>query len=160
HGFVGSERRLESTRDAGLIEPVAGMRIPSMRGEARFLISDVGEQNRAIDRNRIVVPDQDELVELLASRKADGFVTDAFHQAAVAANHPGAVIDQIRTEPRRKVPLRDGHAHGIGDALSKRARRGLDPARVAVFRMACGLRTELPEALDLLERDLLVTREI
>ena len=43
--------------------------------------------------------------------KTDRFVVDAFHQAAVTRDHPGAVVDDVVAETRVEMPLGNRHAH-------------------------------------------------
>ena len=90
----------------------------------------------------------------------DGFLAYALHQAAVACDHIGAVVDEVVTEARIEVPLGHRHANGVGEALAKRTGGGLDARRVAELRMAWRLRTELTEVADLLECHLRSTGEI
>ena len=78
-----------------------------------------------------------------------------FHQAAVAEEHPRAVVDDgvsVAVEARREDLLRDGHADRVREALAERPGRGLDPGGVAAFGMARGHRVELAEIPQLLER--------
>ena len=52
------------------------------------------------------------------------------------------------------------HADGIGEPLAERAGGRLDAGGVAVFGMAGGLRAELAEALQLVERHALVAEQM
>jgi hypothetical protein len=54
--------------------------------------------------------------------------------------------------------LGDGEAHRVGDALSQRAGRRLDPLGMAVFGMARGDRAQLAEVLHLLQRHVRASR--
>ena len=47
----------------------------------------------------------------------DRLVAEAFHQAAVARDHIGVVIDEITAKPRVHKPLGQRHADGRGDPL-------------------------------------------
>ena len=76
------------------------------------------------------------LVSLKPAGQADRLVADALHQAAVAGDHPGAVVDQVVAEPGVHVPLGHGHADGGGQALAQRAGGGLDARGMAVLRVA------------------------
>src|SRR3546814_18592469 len=82
---------------------------------------------RAVERDLVVVPQDIEAAELQMAGEADGLVVDALHQAAVAGERPGTMIDQIVAEYGAKVPLRNGHADRHREALSQRSRRLLDP---------------------------------
>ena len=56
--------------------------------------------------------------------------------------------------------LGERHADGIGEALAERAGGRLDAGGMAVFGVAGGLRAELAEILDLVDRHVLVAGEI
>ena len=71
--------------------------------------------------------------------QGDRLVADALHQAAVAGDHIGPVIDQIVAEAGVQQALGQRHADRVGDALAQRPGRGLDAGRMAIFRMAGGL---------------------
>ena len=92
--------------------------------------------------------------------KRDSLLADAFHQAAVAADHIGMVVDEIVAELRVHDALGERHADGVGEALAERAGRRLDAGGEAVFGMAGGLRSELAEALDLGDRHVGVAGEV
>jgi hypothetical protein len=74
-------------------------------------------------------------------------VADALHQAAVARDHPGVVVDDLGPEAGAQRFLGDGEAHGIGQALAQRAGGRLDPRGMAVFGVPGGARAPLAEAL-------------
>ncbi len=90
----------------------------------------------------------------------DRLVADALHQAAVADDRIGAVVDQRVAEARVHDPLGERHADRIAEALAQRTGGGLDAGRVAVFRMARGAAAELAEVLQLVERHLGVVGEV
>jgi hypothetical protein len=69
-GLVGFGRGVERAGDVVHVVAVAREHVPAAGREARLLIGDVRERNGAVDRDRIVVPDDDELVELLAAQRA------------------------------------------------------------------------------------------
>ena len=109
----------------------------------------------AVDGHVVVVVERDQPAETQRPRKGACLVRDAFHQAAVAEEHPGSVVDDgmgVTVEARRENLLRDRHAHRVREALTERSGRRLDPGCVAVLRMARGHRVELAEIPDLFER--------
>ena len=53
----------------------------------------------------------------MASQR-DGLLADAFHEAAVAGQHIGLVIDEIVAEGGIQVALGHGKAHRIAEALA------------------------------------------
>ena len=80
---------------------------------------------------------------------------DAFHQAAVAHEHVGEVIDDVEAvavEARREHLFGERHADRIGETLAERTGRRLDAGRFARFGMSRGLRMQLAEMLDLVDR--------
>ena len=89
------------------------------------------------------------LLSLRCPASGAGFVADAFHQAAVAGDDPGAVVDQAFAEFCREQTLRDGHADGGRQALAQRAGGHLDRGMFAVFRVAGGGGMELAEVFEI-----------
>ena len=79
--------------------------------------------------------------------EVDRLVADAFHQAAVAGDHVGEVVDQFVAEAGVHHALGERHADRGGEPLAERPGGGLDAERVAVFGVAGGRRAELAEAL-------------
>ena len=85
--------------------------VPVGRLEARDLVGRVGQRDGSVDRDRVVVPEDDQLVELEVAGKRDRLLADAFHQAAVADDHIGVVVDEVVAELRvhdraRRAPCR------------------------------------------------------
>ncbi len=83
---------------------------------------------------------------------------DSLHQATVAEEDPGAVIDNLVAGPVEFIGqqlLGHGHADSVGDALAERAGGGLDARRVAVFRMARRLAVQLAKVLQVLDAEVI-----
>jgi hypothetical protein len=87
-------------------------------------------------------------------------MADALHEAAVAGDHIGVVIDQLGSEARGQHALGQRHANRIAEPLAQGASRGLDTWRMAVFRVARGAAAELAEVAQLLERHLGIAGQI
>jgi hypothetical protein len=62
--------------------------MPAGGGIARLDVL-AGRQDVAVDGDAVVVPQHVQRPEFQVAGKADRFVVDAFHQAAVARDHPG-----------------------------------------------------------------------
>ena len=90
--------------------------------EALDLVVGDRERGRPVDRDRVVVEQHDQLVELEVAGQRDRLLADALHQAAVAGEHVGEVVDDGVAEPRIDEPLGQRHAHRVGEALAQRAR--------------------------------------
>ena len=87
---------------------------------------------------------------------------DAFHEAAVAGEHVGVVVDNVESgaiKLRAEGFFGDRHANRVGKTLAERACSGFDAGRVAVFGVAGGLRIHLPELFDVVDRHV-VTGEV
>ncbi len=90
----------------------------------------------------------------------DRFLADAFHEAAVACEHIGVVVLQVRAELVRQLLFGECHADSRGNALAERAGGGFDAGGMTIFRVACGLGAELAEGLDVFDRHVLISGEI
>ncbi len=109
----------------------------------------------AVDGDVVVVVEGDQLAQAPGAGERAGFVRDAFHQAAVAEEDIGVVIDDLvagAVEVGGQQLFGQRHAHRVGDALAERAGGGLDAGRVAVFGVAGGLAVQLAETLQFLDR--------
>ena len=84
--------------------------------------------------------------------EARRLVVDAFHQAAVAGDHPGAVIDQLVAEFGVEVALGDRHADRHGEALPERPGGRLDARRAGNSPDGRRRAAELAEVADVVDR--------
>ena len=78
-------------------------------------------------------------------------MAQSLHEAAVAGDDVGEVIDEVRSIAGLRHPFGERHADRGRKALSERAGGRLDARRVPVFRVAGGLRAPLTEALEILD---------
>ncbi len=109
----------------------------------------------AIDGNAVVVIEHDELAQAQGAGEGGHLVRDTLHQAAVTREGIGVVIDDRvfgPVEPGGKGTLSDSHAHGVRQALTEGAGRGLDPWRIAILGMARRSAVQLTEVLQFLDR--------
>ena len=90
----------------------------------------------------------------------DRLVADAFHQVAVRSYHVGFVVDDGVAEHCGEMSFGNRHAHGVGQSLTERTGGRFHAGRVAVFRMTGGVRAELAEFFDLIERHCFVAGEM
>ena len=84
-----------------------------------------------------------------------GFRGNSFHHVAIAANRPNVVVEQLESrtiEILCQPALGDRHAHAIGHTLTQRAGGRLHTRGQAVLGMARRFAADLPEILDLIER--------
>jgi hypothetical protein len=127
--------------------------LPAIGGEPGADVLAEGQRTGAIDGDVVGVIQRDQAAELEVASQGAGLAGDALHQAAVAGQHVGVVVDQIRAEARPEQALRHGEAHRVGDALAQRAGGGLDALDVAVLWVAVGGVAPLAEVADVLQRD-------
>ena len=156
-GLVGS---LDGSCDFVRVVTVDFDGVPVGRLQAGDLVGRVRQRYGAVDGDLVVVPEDDQLVELQVARQRNRFLADAFHQAAVTGQNVGVMVLQVGTELVAQLALGNRHADGVRDALAERAGRRFDAGCVAVFRMAGRLGADLAELLDVLDGHVLIAREV
>ena len=90
----------------------------------------------------------------------DRLLADTLHEIAVGGERVGMMVHELRPERGGKVAFGDRHADRVTEALAERAGRRLHPRRHEILGMAGRQRAKLAEALDLLDRHLLVAEEM
>ncbi len=132
----GNQRRLDCL---GIVAVDVAQHFPTVGLEAFGRVVGEPAMHLAIDGNAVVVVNRNEFSELERAGKRGGFVRDALHQAAVAQEHVGVMIDdgEVRlVEARRQHLFRQRHADGVRQPLSERAGGGFDAGKFAMFRMS------------------------
>ena len=153
HGrLVGGLGALDRRGDGVAVEAVDMLGVPARGLEARHLVDRGGEIGVAVDGDAVVVPEDDQLVQLQMAGEVDRLVADALHEAAVARDHIGVVIDDLFAELGGEHALGQREADRHREALAERAGRRLDARRVEVLGMARGLRVKLAELLQFVHR--------
>lgn len=111
----------------------------------------------ALDRDVVVVPQQDQVAELLVAGQRGRLGGDALLEAAVTGDDPDGVVERggaggrLRVEQAALVAGGHRHAHGVGDTLAQRAGRRLDTGGVAVLRVTRGLGAPGAERLEVVQ---------
>src|SRR5690606_23252633 len=131
--LVGAgQRGLDTGPDRRRIMPVhPAHHVPAVGLEARRRVVGEPALHVAIDADLVVVPERDQLVQAPGAGQRRGLVRDAFHQAAVAQEYPGAVVDDVvavAVEALRQQLLRQRETDRVGEPLAQRAGGGLDTA--------------------------------
>ena len=157
---VGLARLCDGGFDGGGVVAIHRLHVPAGSLEAALLVLRGGEAGRAIDGNAVIVEQHDQLGQLQMPSQRDGFLADALHQAAIAGDHIGEVIDNRIAETGVQDALAQCEADRGGDALAQRAGGGLDARRMAIFGMAGGHAAQLTEIPDLLDRHFRIAGEI
>ena len=99
----------------------------------------------AVDRDVVVVVDQDEPAETEVTGQRRRLVADPLLETAVAGDDERVVVLDIGAEPRPELAFGDRQADGVPEALAERPGGDLDPRRVAPFGVAGRPRFPLPE---------------
>ena len=102
-GAAGDQRRpvgrgariRDGERDRFGLVTVDFRRVPARGAEALDLVVGHREPGRTVDGNLIVVEQHDQPPELEVAGKRDRLLADALHEAAVAGDHVGVVIDDV-----------------------------------------------------------------
>ena len=118
-----------------------------------FLVFRGGEAGRAVDGDAVVVEQDDQAIQAPMGGQRGGFVTDAFHQAAVTGQRVGVVIAQRRAELLAHHAFGQRHADGEADALAERAGGAFDAVGKVEFRMSRSLAAETAELFDVVDGD-------
>ena len=92
--------------------------------------------------------------------KANGFVVYALHQAAIARDHPGAMIDQRSAECGIEPPLGNRHAHRHRQTLTQWPGGAFDARDQMIFRVPRANAVELAEFLNVGDRGRGIAGEI
>ena len=125
--------------------------IPMPSAETRRHVVGESQRGAAFDGDVIVVVEPDEVRQAKVAGNRGGFVADAFHQVAVAAEGVDAIVENIFVELRRQPALSHRKANGVRHALAERTGCGLDTRREAVLRVTRRLGAPLAELLELVE---------
>ena len=151
-GPVVGLRLADGVGDRVGVVAVDALGVPAAGVEALELVLMARQLGRAVDRDVIVVPEDDQLAELQMAGERDRFLADAFHEAAIAAEHISVMIDEVFAEARCLQPFGERHADGIAEPLAERPGRHFDAVGVATLGMAGATAAELAEILDLAHR--------
>ena len=125
--------------------------VPPIRFEALADVVAVGQRGVAVDGDVVVVVDADQVAETLMAGKRGGLVADALHEAAVAGDDEGVVVDDVVAELRAKTTFGDRHADGVGETLAERPGGHFDARGVVCLGMAGCERAPLAEGFDVVE---------
>ncbi len=114
-----------------------------------------------VDRDAVVVIEDDELAEPERAGQRASLVADALHQAAVASEHVGVMVNHRMARPVEllgQALFGHRHAHRIGQALTQRSGGGLDARRITVLGVARRLGVKLAELLEVVDRELVASQ--
>src|SRR3984957_8222551 len=114
---VLAARPAQRAGDLAVVVPVDPPGRPAGRLEAHDLVAGLGQAGATVDGGVVVVEEHGELGELQAAGQVRRFVADTLHQAAVAGDYPGAVVDQPGAIAGGQAALGHRHADRGGEAL-------------------------------------------
>jgi hypothetical protein len=134
---------------------------PAVGLEAAGDVLGKGERRVAVDGDVVVVVDDRQLSQSQVAGERGGLTGNAFHQVAVAGEHPGPVIhDGVAgtVEVIRQEPLGDGHPYGVAEALTQWTGGGLHTRRMSALRVAGCTGAPLAEVSDVVEREIVAAQ--
>ena len=134
--------------------------MPASGGMARADVLAGRQIGRAIDGDAVVIPQNVQLTELEMPGKAYRLVVDAFHQAAVAGDHPGPVADQFVAKFGVQMPLGHRHADRHCEALAQRTGGALDTRQFEILRVTGARAVQLAEVANVLDRRTRIARQV
>src|SRR6185503_19689494 len=100
------------------------------------------EAGGAVDRDLVVVVEEDAASELQVAGERRGLRGDALHQVAVGADREDVVVADLRAELLAQELLGHRHPDRVAEALPERPGRRLYAGRLEVLRMAGRVRAE------------------
>src|SRR5690606_31560188 len=130
---------------------VHGANVPAVGPEPGLMIIRHGKRGRTIDRDAVVVIEDDQPAEPEMTGERPRLMTDTFHQIAVTGDDVGPVVDDFGPVLGREMTFGEGHADRSRQSLAERAGRGLDPGGVPILRVTGRAAPELPEVLDVVQ---------
>jgi hypothetical protein len=129
--------------------------VPAVRLEALRRVVAEPAVDLAVDRDAVVVVERDQLAEPQHAGEGAHLVRNALHEAAVAEEDIGVVIDHgvaRAVEARREELLGERESDRVREPLAERSGGGLHARCVADLGMAGRLRVQLAEVAQLLDR--------
>lgn len=149
----------EGVQVVGILHPKG---LPAVSPVAPEDILGEGQAGGAVNGDAVVVPKDDKLGKPPKAGQGAGLPRNPFHQVPVRGQDVGVMVHHGvpgAVELGGELPLRQGEAHGGGDALAQGPRGHLHPGGVAALGMARGLGAPLAEAFKLLQGKV-VAREV
>ena len=128
---------------------------PAVRFKALADVFCEREVRAALNRDLVAIVKQNQLTKAKVAGERRGFRSDAFHEAAVAGERIGVVIDNresFAVELGGKARFRHRHADCSRNSLPKRASRGFHAVRMAELRMTRRFAAPLTEVFELFHR--------
>jgi len=158
HGSPLGEKEVALTKEAlgwpkepDFFVPVDVLGVPSQGVKTSAHVFGERDFGAAPDRDLVVVVHADESSQPEPPCQRGRLGRDPLHQVAVAGEHEGAVVHQVRPEHRSQVCLRHCHSHGRAEALTEGSGGRLD----AQVRIALGMtgrdRTPPSERADVIQ---------
>ncbi len=139
-----------------IVDVADAVHVPAIGEEARRDIVAESEIGVAFDRDAVAVVKPAKISEHLMAGERGRFARHAFHHVAVAAHDINVVVEDREIGPvemLRQPACGQRHADAVAAALAERTGRRLDAGGQVIFRVAGTFAADLPEALDVVERD-------
>ena len=132
------------------------LHVPAISEKARRHIVAERQIRVPLDGHPVAVVDPAEVAEHLVAGERSRFARHPLHHVAVPADHVDVVIEQGEIRPVEmpgQPASGERHADAVAAALAERPGGGFDPGGQMIFGMTWAFAAELPEMLDIVERD-------
>ena len=139
--------------------------LPAVGGVAGRDVLVEGDVGVVLDRDVVVVVEDDQVAQLLGAGQGAGLGGDTLLEVAVRGDDVDVVVEGgltlrgLRVEQPALAARGHGHAHGGGQALAQRAGGDLDAVGVAVLGVARGLGAPGAQLLEVLQLEAKATQE-
>jgi len=131
--------------------------LPAVGGVTGDDVLGEGDVGVVLDGDRVVVPEDDEVAELLGARQRGRLRGDALLDVTVGGDDVDVVVERglagrgLRVEQAALAAGRHRHTDGGRQALTQRAGGDLDTGGVADFRVPRGERAPRTQCLEVVE---------
>ena len=125
--------------------------------EARAGVFALGRFRRRVERDRVAIVNQNQIVEPEVSGERTRFGRHAFLQTTIARETNAMLIENAvfwRVEARGRHFHCNGNSNRVSNALTKRTSRALDSWSFKKLRMTGRFGVQLPETLDFRHRQI------
>jgi hypothetical protein len=153
-GLGRGERGVDGREVLAVVDPLD---VPAVGLVALADVLGEGDVGVVLDRDPVVVVDQDQVAQPLGAGQRRGLAADALLQVAVRGEAPDVVVEQalaLGGVGVEQAPLAAGghrHTDRVAHALAERAGGGLDARGVPVLGVAGGPRAPGAQRLQVLE---------
>lgn len=156
-GFLG---RFNGGFNFIIVVSVDALHIPAVSFVALWHIFGKRQVRAAVDRDAVLIVQDNQFGQVHMPGEGGGFVADSFHKVAVARKHIGIVVDQIIPVTLVQDTLRQRKSGGGRNALPQGACRHFNSGIDVIFWMSGRNGAHLAKIFDFLQCHFLIARQV